>query len=1301
MKKAAYKVEICIILTIFLVISSFSCPNLVLKVYAEDITPQEVPEKVRIEARTSEPAIGYNEFDNYYADLKWDPVKYPADAVTGYINVHLQEVNKPYKPSTGIVLKERDLPGSTNDIRLKSLSSGTIYFAHLTAYHTHLDGETTYNSSLSMPSNSAKFLTDINITATSYGTNQIKIEWDDVWNTGRRIDYKLYISENKEFNNTQPIYIGQSQIEPLGPIKVNQTSGKLEYIHTVDDPGRVYYIKIAPDISEPLLKKNNETGVIMVSSFIIARTTKVSTMESGSIWRMDWSPVVTGLGDIDVVTSYQIFRGNLNNNDVPQYIASVDDTNFFITVPPGENNYYYIIIASIKKNGEEVYEGIKIKSDKIILEEHDVVSIPAAPEIVEGFERAPGDYIISYEQELTPNTATILWNVPKKGDGSIDNGILYDIWLIDNPNVLDDPPDSTKIVSNFSIGEDNYIIDGVDLVGYKYTVTNLTPNSTYYFKIIAKKEFIDYIDGKIQSVTCKSEPSVKVIITPTEGAIDQPKVPARPPFGIKKSTDGKDLITDSTVTIKLKNKWYEKYDETSMKWEYIRTEKTSESEVPPYVPEDDTLNGRNYRLIEYDSGVTIDVGCVEYIDGMSYNDISNIVANKITSFPITPNDSTENASLNPDGLKHNVDIKLTNLVPNTTYIIWIRASRKSVNLLSGPSDPIVITTAPKIGTPVVKPTVPIFNYGLAGDTFVELGWNFNSNYKYTLKYGTVENIESAIGSQEVNQNDIANASFYKLLNLEQNTLYFFWVQAETLTGGSKSEWSDSYSLKTLPFEPPDTPSGFGIKNGEDSVTKNSLTFEWIKIDGIEYKLEISSDIDYKNLTEYSCGAVSEYMVEELKSNFRYYARLYAYDPEKDLYSEPTQSITVRTERSNDDYDSDENIDDVIKGDYCIIDPNIIDNTWNISILGVNADRFIEHVQTDNKIDYKIDLTKPPIKVGNISISIDSRVLRALDILKENLIIVADSNNDGKLQIILQPQMLGDATVESLTKKLGKYNYKISLGLQTDNQSNTANNMSFKTKAVDVGMDAIGNSKMVEIQSFGKPLKVVFPYTDSSWYKEGKTYGYIYNDNSKVWTKLDTTARFNADDSKGYVTVNAPNTGKIAVAEPGKSYYSDTSGNWAESSINNIASVRTLKSISGSKFEPDKVVNLEETVKLMLDVMEYDYENDYMLSASRSQIVNYSDTQNPSALCTREKVIGMISRLYEIKTGTPGKVSTTAKSRFKDMNEVSLKLLPQVNFAIQNGLVANLDSDTLKPRSTLTKAEVAVMLERLLMLIGEL
>ncbi len=289
-----------------------------------------------------------------YVDLEWSPLQGPPGmpSASKYINFYLTEITKPYKPPKGTITKERDVSGNSVSLKMKGLSSGTFYNINARAYYTYTDGNTTYTSGESAPSKTVKVLTDIEMSVASYGTNQIKIEWDDVWNSNRRIDYKLYISDNSSFANTLPIYIGQAQIGANGPVVVNQTTGKLEYIHRVNDPARVYYVKIVPDVSEQGLVMNPSTETLPVSSYILVKTTKMSETDAGTIWRLDWSPVVTGLNNDGIEITYQIDK---YVNDVPIPMLLESGTSTFITEPKDGESNYYIIIANVTKDGNPQY----------------------------------------------------------------------------------------------------------------------------------------------------------------------------------------------------------------------------------------------------------------------------------------------------------------------------------------------------------------------------------------------------------------------------------------------------------------------------------------------------------------------------------------------------------------------------------------------------------------------------------------------------------------------------------------------------------------------------------------------------------------------------------------------------------------------------------------------------------------------------------------------------------------------------------------------------------------------------------
>jgi hypothetical protein len=1265
-----------ITILISLIIQSFTG----ICIFAADLTQSGPPRQLRVEALNDEPPIGYNEFDKSYIDLKWDSAVFPGGTEGEYLNLYTQEIPKPYRPSTSRILKEKDIPGSSDKYRLNELNSGTIYYIDMTSYYTKTDGTTTFVSLESKPSNKVKVLTDISINAYSYGTNQIKIEWDDVWDKNGRIGYKLYVSENDSFANTQPIYIEDKDIGDGKAVTVNKTNGKLEYTHTVRDAGRVYYVRIQPVIADDEVKRTDYTKTVQASSFILVKTSKVSTTDDGVVWKLQWIPVVTGLSDADIKVVYHIYRGTIGSSSLPEYMAALDGTDFFITMPSGEVRYYYIIRAIVTKNGEDLYKGIKIESDRIIVGEQEAPSRPVAPEIVDLFEKVEGDTIISYDEELSSTSATILWRLPLKGNGDVDTDVEYDIWLITDPNTLDNPPATEKIGADFKVGSQNYVYDDKTLIGYKYSLKGLTPNSTYYFKIVAKKKFLENVDDILQNVTYNSDAALKVIITPSDGPIEQPLVPARPPLKVKKNSDNSVWVTENSVTLQLKNLWYEKFNFDLNKWEYIRSEKLSESDIPPFVPNSTVVDDVYYRKVEYDSGVTLDVGCIKYVEGMDYEDLKKIPADKIKNFPVTANDLMENWLLNPDGKRHNIDINVTGLEPNTAYVIWVRAVRLSANLQSEPSDPIIVTTLPVIDPTVEKPVVPFFNYDLASDNYIYVGWNVVPGYNYHLRYGLEDNPNASVKEITITSEELEESIYYKVSDLTPDTFYYFWVQAEAVNENgviSTSDWSDSYMVKTLKYIPPETPKGFGIKNSVDAITKNSITFEWMKVDGLEYILEVASDVNYSNSTEYSAGNESEYTVKDLLSNHRYYARLYAYDPTKQMRSEATMSITVRTKRSGDDYDSDVDIEDVITGEFIKKGTEIVNDTWIIEIINVNADRFAEHVLTDNKLDYRIDISKPPKACSNVKIIIADKVFKALTSIGENLII---KNN--KISLILRPGILTTNSGNPLLAKSSGVNYEIVIS-SSQEDGDGIKNMTVKEKTGKVTISAYEGANTVPIYEVLKPMQFVMAYSKEDWYNAGKTSGFVYNSDLSLWERASTKASYNRDTGEGKLTFETLKTGDTIIAEIGKDYFDDIYYHNYETAINNVASVHELKSVSGRLFEPDLNATLGDSVKLIFDSLDYQYGSDYMKEAFKTGLISYNEIYSENNNCTASKAYSMLIKLFELKSGT------------------TLSSEKKASFISQNGFTIIRDGKSILQDTVVRRGEIMYLIEKLMVYIGEI
>ncbi|PYG89522.1 hypothetical protein LY28_00741 [Ruminiclostridium sufflavum DSM 19573] len=1275
-----------------------------------------------------EKPIGYSSSDGgasgFYADIGWAGVDNPQGvSITGkYVNVYLQESPKGYRTAKPVFIKEKDVPAGTTPIRMKNLNSGTVYTANAKAYYEYTDALTnnTYKSDESASSNTVKFLTDIDVQCETTGTNKFKITWDDVWNDGKRISYKLYVSENADFTNTLPIHITKDEIGINGPVFVNEADGTLTYEHTVNDAGRVYYVKIIPDISDSEIVRTKEPTTVLVSTYILAKTTKMAVTDAGTIWKLDWSPVVTGISSSDIKVSYQIDK-YIGNVPIPMLVE--ESTTTFITVPLGEDISYYLIRATVTKDGQNLYpDSVNIVSDKITLQDEKVSSTPAMPEIVQEFKDSAGNVIITYSDilnsdnsvktkgELGTDTAAVLWRVPKNADGTIDKDVLYDIWLIEDPNKIDKPATDTLIQSSFTPGEVNYVVDTADnnkVIGYKYKLEGLTANHTYYFKIVAKKFFAEKVEDVIQNVEHASAPALKVIITLSGGAIDTPLIPSDPPLQIRKKTDGvSNMITDKSVTIQLKNRWYEIFDSIKGEWSYddqkSRADKVSLNDTPPYNPVTTPPDNITYRKVAYDKGITLSVGCQEYYEGIDITTIDSYILEGIST---AANDEREDPTLNaPENIpsqttaaiyaKHNVVIPVSNLKPNTTYILWVRAVREGEpDLLSDVSNPIIFTTLPSSSQIVEKPVVPSFNYTYASDTFIDLGWELTDGNTYYVKYGTVDDPEKAGAAITVTAEQIKSSGvdYIRIPGLKPDTLYYFWIQAEAfskdLTESKKSEWSDSLPLKTLKDIPPTTPRGFGTKE----KTKNSITFEWIKEDNLEYILEVAGGVDYKDVKQYKVGAVSEYKVDGLKSNFRYFARLYAYDPAKALTSQPTQSISVRTLRSSDDYDSDQDVDNVITGDFIDKATKVVSGTWIVKIVGVNADRLVEVMNTDNKLDYTVDVSEPPSKADYISVYVSKKVFDKLEQLKENLSFKTSTVTYDLKAGIFANVVSADTQAEQI--------YIFNITLSPDKPAAKANDLLLRKQLAEIEVTLDTGDSVVEISDFNTPLVVNYPYSVQTDYADGKTAGYIFNPKTRDWEKQNSWNRYDVDNISGVISFSSQTSGVFAVADKTSSIFDDIYGHKYEDSIINVAYIHKLKSVSGRLFEPDEKAALGDAVKLIFDTLDYQYGSEYMESAAKAGLVK--GNKYSGAVCTRQEAAWMATVLYELKSGTKVRAEYDTASDYSDYNRIDKDLLNKVTFAVENGFVPNSSSGRLDPTGAVTRGELMYMIEKALVLAGEI
>lgn len=1267
----------------------------------------DIPGSLVIETSDTDkkqPATGYTDKDGYYADIYFSTVSSVPTGWSGVeYNAYVQEISRTGVAGTYKKYENIEYSGSPlASTRIKGLKSGTIYNIYVTAnYYTYNNATQLVKSSEGEKSNVVTVMTDIKLTASPYGAKQIKIEWDDAWLAGNRISYELYIADESKFDGVKPITISSTQIGVDGKVNINQTTGKLSYIHTVSDSGKVYFVKIKPNFNSVPVFSNSESKIVATSSFILVKTTKLYDTDEGAMWRLDWSQVAVSFDILNI--SYQIYKGNTNSNNLEEFLFSVTNNSApILETSNAEGNYYIIKALVLDSEGENYYKDwpeVSIQSDKIYLKESEIPATPAAPELTDKIV-SNGKVIASYSDSLQPDSAKVLWELPRTGTGEIDYDVVYDIWLITDPQKLDIPDTSSLVASDVKLS-DILVKDDGKPIGASYNLTSLVPNTTYYFRIVAKKTYIGYSDGDVKNITLTSEASSKLVITPPKENGNTPVALNSPPLKVKEDLDYKKVVGETTATITTLNKWYEVFNYQTMKWEYRKlrwNSTTNQYEAITDATVTDDTYGKDYRIVEYDGGVTLSVGVIKKTDlpsnfaASDLNDITKYPTSFLEDISVNPNDSNENAGSNPDKKKHNVDINLTGLEANTTYVVWVRAVRNSTGAVSDSSDPIYLTTNPDSTYIPETPPVPNFNYGFAGDTYVLLSWDYDTKYTYNIMYSTGEDVTKAEGKITITGYEMVTLRTLKITDLKKSTNYYFWIQAENVYNEQKidSDFSDAYHLMTTEYTPPATPYGFGIKGTSSSVTKESITYEWMVISGLNYSLEIADNINYTNSTVYDAGTASEYTVTGLKPNTRYYARLYAIDTETSLKSEPTQSIIAKTLKSKDDYDTDEDTETVISGEFIVKDSYASSGTWGVAIVGVNADRFIESVKTSKVLDYTMDLKNPPDEIITINVTISGKVFTELSRLGRTITF---ATKDYSISF-------GPGALDFDTNDRNVYtNYVVALSSGVNDSTVKPSNIDVKTKIGRVQIKSQQGTGYSIISTFGKPALISYNLSDPTWYNAADSFGYVLKNNS--WLNVESQYKQDSLRGKDYLKFNAEEPSDFLVGQQSSAPYSDVLGNWASSYIKTLTVKVNLKSVQGSYFKPDSYATISDTVKMVFDTTGYDYSSNFIQEAYKAGLIDRNDAGSPNSYCSTEKALYMLMTMYERKSGETLSSKGSAADMFQDMGSVTWKYTDKVYFAVENGIYSGKDKYSLNPTSSITRGELAAILVKYLEFIGEL
>ena len=1240
--------------------------------------------------------------NEWYATLgwEWNPANFPPEADERYIIVGFNEIAK----GTGQVIQDAitvGLSGSSTSYELneytpEGLKKGTIYESYVKSQYrsTTPTGQYTVTSQKSNP---VRFLTGLDVSVELLpGTNHMKIKWDDVWDTTGRISYRILISDTKGFTQPTPIpdIIASEIGKPGSAVVVNSAERKLEYVYTYALPGREYSIKVVP-LPNPNVAcaSAEEIEAIPIQTDILLRAQKVGyTSEGDTIWRLFWNPIVKG--NTFSTVEYKLYR--YVNNDPEGYLFSIipDTYNYyqFIIKKGDTNTYSFRMDATAQVRGTGATVDFR-SQNKVTLKEQ-IPQYPEAPEIVDAFPEAnPPVY---YDDYLTESGATVFWKAPKTGEGDIDTGITYDIYLVEDIEYVNNesrPPSNYLIATDLNINPSDpdtaknpnvQIIKSAktgETIGYGYKLEGLRSNSTYYFVIYAKKNYLveSPQDGFMVTRAYESKQAVKVIITDPDEGENKPQAPSAPPFKVHE-VDGRQVISYTGATLELAKRWHAVYDEDGERWEYI--EEPLGPEHPDY---------KKQQEFRYLTGWLVEPHVINYGEALielnkqsiTYNDLNQIKKLEI------PQQKVPIPNIPYDAEDQTFTFDIAGLEDNNTYIVWLTIENQN-GVASDPSDPLIITTPAEVDEKPVKPTVPEDLGGIAGDNFVDLFWTHLPDMDYEIRGGKTEKIDQATITKQVTAAEIRNRTFVRIDSLEADTGYYFWIR--TISRGSngqtyESEFSNPFYIKTEAYKPPAPPTGFGIKNGPDGVTENSITYVWTQLDGLTYILELADDPGFRNLTTAEVNG-DTHTFTGLISNRRYYARLYAYNPATKLRSEPTRTIMVITNKSRSDYDSSYDLDDPVTGDGLKIPAKLDNGVWVISSVGADGHVLAERIRSLSYPIVKIDLSKPPAKTSTVRIELSSVVIDVLSDLKKELYLVLPWGS-----YTIRPGTF--QTDEYFRMKSGSD--RLDLRLETvspASQYKAGSNMQYKTPVTEFKFSYIQGAG--RISRINIPIRVELPVDNIANFVQGQISAYGY-DSGKGWYKLQSYNDYNAGMLIGELDRPVAVVGATDGIQPQSGVPS-----YIKESMQRLQAVYDLKSIENRPFDHNAQITMKDALKLVFDVIGAPYNDSDIAEKAVSAGLIGSTNELTGSSIRRDKAISLLMSFYRFRTREKTILSKPGLwSRYTDLSKAEPRYQNDYKFALEMGIIQGNATDFCYPDRLVTLGDFLVFFERTLRVLGEL
>jgi len=310
-------------------------------------------------------------------------------------------------------------------------------------------------------------------------------------------------------------------------------------------------------------------------------------------------------------------------------------------------------------------------------------------------------------------------------------------------------------------------------------------------------------------------------------------------------------------------------------------------------------------------------------------------------------------------------------------------------------------------------------------------------------------------------------------------------------------------------------------------------------------------------------------------------------------------------------------------------------------------------------------------------------------------------------------------ISSLSEQLGSEmqlsDVEINIQLELQSEQNvaiqhTSDHMEIIAPVVDFRIIAAYGDRKVEIAEFDNYVERMIAIPEGVDPSKITT-GIVILENGEVH---HIPTRVTQVDGVYYAIINSMFNSNYSVIYNEKTF-DDISGHWAQKSIENLASRLVLQGVTSNQYEPNQNITRAEFAAILVRALGLYQSNEKTAYTDMEQEAWYSDVVsiatsyslmngfpdgrfNPEQNVTREEAMVAIARAVALIKAEadlqPSEQQTANLTQFSDTGVISQWAEPAVALNVSNGIVQG-SGQSLRPLANLSRAELAVMIERLL------